>query len=192
MSYCDPVDIRDAAQPDTVDEGADGYLDDLAERASRIFDQECGVSPGFFEEAATAGDRVFYGGGTNYLYVGAHNDETIASGDVTMPDAYTVPYFVDRDGYLIITSSTGVLSDRYCYGGWPMGVPITVTGTWGYETIPADIKHAVVELAINLLRETDPQSVKLTNLEGQPLREKIPPRVAMIAKKYSMKSGVLV
>lgn len=198
MSYCDSFDIRATAQDDTIAEGADAHLDDLADRASRIFDQACGVSSGFFEASeddAEASERVFYGDGTNFLLVGTHQG-TIVAADVSMPDGYTVPDFVERDKYLVLSSSTGILNSFYygwyreCYG-WPMGVPVTINKIWGYEAVPEDIKYACIELAINLLRETDPQSVKLTNIEGQPLREKLPPRVAMIAKKYSLSAGAL-
>lgn len=166
----------------------------LLERASRIFDLLCGVDPEYFEPAgATATARTFYGDGTHYLKL----DQYVAgslNATITVPTGYTAPEFIERDGYLQL-SSDGILLTRShycCHGGWWSNVPITVTARWGLDATPEDVKYAVIELAVNLWRETDPANVKLVNLEGQPLREKYPPRVKMIADKYRAKSGVLV
>jgi hypothetical protein len=66
-------------------------------------------------------------------------------------------------------------------------VPITVSAIWGWRETPADVKAAVIEWVLNLWRETDPASVKLVGLEGQPLREAIPPRVKAVARKWRAK-----
>jgi hypothetical protein len=141
-----------------------------------------------------ASNRTFYGDGTNYLrldpYVAGSLNTTI-----TMPDGYTAPDFIQRDGYLVFTTSDGVLPPfrhfhNCAWQGWTSGVAVTISAIWGYEATPADVKLAVIELVLNLWRETDPAAVKLVGLEGQPLREKIPPRVLEIAKKYRFKTGV--
>ena len=67
-----------------------------------------------------------------------------------------------------------------------------MTARWGYEQTPEDVKMAVIEMVINLLRETDPASLNLLDLERQPLREKAPPRVWEVAKRYQMQNAVLV
>lgn len=173
----------------------DAQVTTLLTRASRFFDLLCGVSPGYFEAAgASATSRTFYGNGTQFLrldrYVAGSLNATL-----TFPDGYTSPEFIERDGYLVIKDSAGVLSPypyRGCGYGWYAGVPITVSAKWGYESTPEDVKLAVIELAINLWRELDPANVKLVNLEGQPLREKCPPRVWEISRHYRVNSGVLV
>ena len=71
-------------------------------------------------------------------------------------------------------------------------MPITVTAKWGYDATPADVKLAVIELTINLLRETDPAAIKLINTEGLAIREKLPPRVKAIAELYRRRETVLV
>lgn len=136
----------------------------------------------------TTSDRTFYGDGTNYLrldpYVAGSLDPTII-----FPTGYTAPGFVERDGYLV-QSSNGILppfAPSIFSQGWSRGVPVTVTALWGYDSTPADVKSAIIELVINLWRETDPASLKLTNLEGQPLREKLPPRVSEIVRLYRTK-----
>lgn len=173
----------------------DTELDALIERASRIFDQLSGVEPEYFEPAGvSATARTFYGDGTYFLkldpYVAGSLNATI-----TVPSQYTAPDFIERDGYLQITSSDGIPLSRSYFGsveGWWMNVPITVTARWGYDATPEDVKYAVIELSINLWRETDPANVKLVSLEGQPLREKYPPRVKLIADKYRAKGATFI
>lgn len=173
----------------------DAQVETLIERASRFFDLLCGVDPGYFEAAeSTASSRVFYGDGTHYLRLDRYVPNSLDT-SITLPEGYTAPEFIERQGYLIISSS-GVLSSRFapfpCIGGWTSGVPVTVSAKWGFEATPEDVKLAVIELAINLWRELDPANIKLVNLEGQPLREKYPPRVWEIARRYRINAGVLV
>lgn len=198
--YCSLAQVRAAGSQITVNSTpsiSDAHLTDLIERASRFFDLVCGVEPEHFEPAgATATERTFYGDGTHYLkldpYVAGTLDATIS-----LPEAYTVPDFVERGGFLIITDSNGVLPPfRYfyncCYTGWYSGVAITVTAKWGYEDTPADVQLAVIELTINLLRETDPASLKLISIDNQPLRETLPPRVREIARRYRVIDPVFI
>lgn len=168
----------------------------LIKRASRFFDLLCGVAPEYFEAAgASPTSRTFYGDGGRFLRLDKYVTGSL-NASLTFPEGYTAPHFIERDGYLVITSETGVLTERrldysWC-GGWYSGVPITISARWGLSATPDDVKLAVIELAINLWRELDPANVKLVNLEGQPLREKYPPRVWEIAKRYRVNSGVLV
>lgn len=170
-------------------------LDDLIERASRYFDLLCGVEPGYFEPAGvSATARTFYGDGTHYLKLDRYVDGSL-NATISVPSGYTAPNYVARNGYLQITSEDGIplVRSRYPWSeGWWSNLPITVTARWGFSATPADVKLAVIELAVNLWRETDPANVKLVNLEGQPLREKVPPRVAEISKRYRVQTGVLV
>lgn len=173
----------------------DSEVTNLIERASRFFDLLCGVEPGYFEAAdVSESERTFYGDGTHYLKLDRYVEGSL-NASISLPEGYTVPEFIERQGYLVISSS-GVITQRYapfpCAGGWYAGVPITVLAKWGFESTPADVKLAVIELAVNLWREMDPANIKLVNLEGQPLREKYPPRVWEIAKRYRVNAGVLV
>lgn len=166
----------------------------LIERASRFFDLLCGVKPGYFEAGTTVTSRAFYGNGSRFLKLDRYVPGSL-NATLTYPSGYTAFAFVERDGYLVLTDTAGVLTSRspgQDFNGWYSGVPITVSAKWGFEATPEDVKLAVIELAINLWRELDPANIKLVNLEGQPLREKYPPRVWEIAKRYRVNSGVLV
>lgn len=259
--YCTPQEVREVGTQITAAAEPTAWTDDVLrkviERASRIFDQECGLEPEYFEPAlypvweslhvytvgdvvtpttrnshiyrvttagasgasepsfptgsgatVTNGDVVFteygadivatnktiYGDGTNYLRLPAYVDGTLNS-TITVPDGYTAPSFIAKDGFLILTTSTGVLPPfagfYNCYWpGWWSGVAVTVSAVWGYDATPADVKHAIIELVINLIKETDPASIKLMNLDNQPLRERLPPRVQMIAERYRFRSVV--
>lgn len=198
MSYCTKDEVRRRSAGGSGSGGTatttawpDAEVDALIEQVSRVFDLECGVEPEHFEAAtgpSTA--RTFYGDGTNYLRLDPYVADSLTG--ISLPAGYAAPDYVERDGYLIITAPDGSLltrrgfSNLWC-GGWREGVPVSVTAQWGYSATPADVKLAIIEWVINLRWETDPQSIKLTNLEGQPLREKIPPRVAEIARFYRLK-----
>lgn len=170
-------------------------LEALIEQASRMIDLECGVAEGYFNPAPIpiATSKTFYGNGTNYLQLPPYIPGSLNT-TLTLPDGYTAPTFTEKGGFLILNSS-GVLPpfsgfSSACWPGWYSGVGITVSAIWGFRETPADIKLAVIELVINLSRETDPSSLKLTNLEGQPLRETLPPRVKEIIRKYRPRTGV--
>lgn len=173
----------------------DAELDALIERASRYFDLLCGVEPGYFEPAsASASARTFYGDGTHFLKLDRYVDGSLNPA-ISVPSGYTAPHFIARDAYLQITSEAGIpqTRSRYaCSEGWWSNLPITVTARWGFASTPADVKLAVIELATNLHSEVDPKNVKLVNIEGQPLREKYPPRVKAIADRYRVEVRVMV
>ncbi len=202
VSYCSPLEVRrrmlggaGAGGSATKNALSDAELQDLIEQASRMFDLECGVPEGYFNPSPIpiAQEQTFYGDGTNYLSLPPYVPGSLNT-SITLPDGYTAPTFIERDGYLVLSASGQLppFSSFYncCWPGWYSGVGVTVSAIWGYRETPADVKLAVIELVINLHRETDPANVKLTNLEGQPLREKLPPRVLEIAKKYRFKTGV--
>lgn len=203
MVYCTPAEVREAGTQITASApvaATDDYLTKLIERASRWFDLAVGVEPEFFEAAgANATARTFYGDGTNFLRLDAYVAGTL-NPTISVPEGYTVPSFIERDGYLVLTTSEGGLFHQWppfpswwrIGSGWWGGVPITVTARWGYAATPADVKLAVIELVVNLLRETDPAAIKLINTEGLAIREKYPPRVKAIIELYRRKEAVLV
>lgn len=173
----------------------DDELDDLIEKASRFFDLLCGKPPGYFEAAgSTASERTFYGDGSYFLKIDRYVPGSL-NPTLTLVSGYTAPDFVERGGYLQITASNGArLSRSFSLSseGWWPGVPITISAKWGFEATPEDVKLAIVELCVNLWRETDPANVKLVNLEGQPLRERCPPRVWEVARKYRLKGVTFI
>lgn len=139
-----------------------------------------------------ATNKTIYGDGSSYLklppYVSGSLNTTL-----TYPDGYTALDFIERDGYLIQTSSTGIAAPFLYYtSGWYGGLPIVVSAIWGYESTPEDVKMAAIEMVINLWRETDPAALKLVSIDNQPLREMMPPRVKEVAKRYRVKGAAFV
>jgi len=192
VSYATTLELRARATQATVNTLPNSECEALIDQASRMVDLECGASPEYFSPfpIPIATSRIFYGDGTNFLrldpYVAGSLNPTL-----TMPAGYTVPAFIERNGYLVPVTSTGIQEGYYnrFSSAWPIGVPVTTSGIWGWRETPNDIKMAVIELAINLWRETDPAAIKLVNIEGQPLREKMPPRVLEVARKYRLRTA---
>lgn len=189
--YCTITEVRARVAKGTQSTATlpDAELDALIEQASRYFDNECGVVPSYFNPAPypIATDRTFYGDGTNYLRIDPLVIGSIAA--VGLPEGYTALDYVVRGNYLVRTGETHILPVVAWYpylGGWPAGMAVVINAVWGWATTPADVKMAVIELVINLWRETDPAELQLTDLERQPLREKLPPRVAEVARRYRM------
>jgi len=192
--YCAPTEVREVATQITAVAEPTAWTDDVLnkviERASRIFDLECGVAPEYFEAAGTNATEITVDGdGTNYLRLPPYIPGSLNT-TLTYPSGYSALGFTERVGYLVRTENGILLAHQF--GGWYENVPITVSARWGFEATPADVKHAIIEFVINLCKEVDPASIKLMNLDNQPLREKMPPRVQLVANKYKMRGAVLV
>lgn len=201
QKYCTSLEVRRRMAGGSGSGGSatttalsEAELEALIEQASRFLDHACGVPAGYFNPPAYphATTMTIHGDGTNYLRLPPYIQGSLNT-TITLPEGYTAPTFTEQEGFLILNSS-GVLPPFHrwntLWGGWWSGVSITVSAIWGYQDVDAAIKLATIELVINLHRETDPANLKLTGLEGQPLREKIPPRVLEIARRYRFKSGV--
>lgn len=202
MSYVSRDEVRAMAQSMTANASppaGDALVDAIIERVSRMFDRECGVDDGYFDPAGdSTSARTFYGDGTSMLKVDPYVAGTL-SASITVPTGYTAPKFVEKGGYLIQTADDGSLLSETAVAGfnnrgllhtlWWKGVPVTVTAKWGFAATPAEIKAVIIEWVINLWRETDPAGLKLVNIEGMPLREAMPPRVAEIAKFWRLRAA---
>jgi hypothetical protein len=201
MAYCTVAEVREVGSQITATAAPVAWTNDVLEkviaRASRIFDQECNVEPGYFEVAGVSPtNKTVYGDGGNFLrllpYVAGSLNATL-----TYPDGYTALEFIEQgeEGrqFLRRADANGLLieSGWRWYSGWYANTPIIVSARWGFTATPDDVKHAVIELVINLVKEIDPASVKMMNLDGLVLRESMPPRVARIAKKYKYRETVL-
>jgi len=265
--YVTPQEVREVAVQITATSQPTAWTDEVLrkviERASRIFDKECGVEDGYFEaayypvweashnylvgdiitptvrnghiyrvtEEGTSGtteptfpttsgasvtsgtviitdegpdigpvefteagadvaptQKTFYGDGTDFLALPPYVPGTLNS-SLSYPDGYAELEFAERGGFLIRTVNN-MYSKRLL--GWYQGVPITVTAVWGFPETPADVQHAIIEFVINLVKEVDPASIKMMSLEGMPLRERMPPRVKLVAEKYKFTGAVLV
>lgn len=182
----------------------------LATRASRLFDSLCNRPSGYFAVADLEGsgdtseERVFYGDGTNYLLVDPHA-QPIDAGDVELPVGYTAPTFVDKDGYLIVTDSKGVLPSRtavldwWTWAGWPDGCPVTVTSVWGFAETQEDVKEAILELIISIWRSKDTAFARAIDLGGaasgtqfQIINEALPQRTREVIQRRQFFDKALV
>ena len=139
-----------------------------------------------------ASSKTIYGDGTNYLQLPPYVPGTLNT-TITLPDCYTVPTFIEQNGFLVLTSN-GITPpfNRFhniWWPGWYSGVAITVSAIWGFPSTPADVKQAVIEWSLSVWRDSDPSQLKLVGLDGQisVLREKMPPRVWEVAKRYRAK-----
>jgi hypothetical protein len=195
MTYCTAAEVKEVGTQ--LSGHSDTLVDKYIKRASRYFDHLCGVVDGYFEPAGkTATEQTVYGDGSVYLRLPPYLAGSLNT-TLVVPDGYTAPPFIESDGYLVMTGTTGTVLSRSALGRasdyvwWP-GVPIKITARWGYVETPADVKMAVIEMTINLMRETDPANLNLLDLERQPLRERVPPRVAEVAKLYRAQGAVLV
>ncbi len=177
MAYCTKEEVRRRGFGGSASGGSmtttaisNDELDAFIEQASRYFDLLCSVPESYFEPVASptpaASDRVIYGDGTNYLRLPPYVAGSLST-TITVPTGYTAPSFVEKEGYLVLSTSDGVLPpfSRFyncSWPGWVSGVAVTVNAIWGFEAVPADVKMAVIELVINLVRETDPENLKMS------------------------------
>lgn len=190
MAYCTKDEVRQSAQSMTasaVPPADDAFVETLIERASRLFDNEVGVTDSYFEEAGvSASNLTVYGNGGNFLRLPPYVAGSLAS--LTYPDGYEALPYVERDGYLMRTDSNGVLLSEV-NSPWYSGTPIILSARWGFAATPADVKQEIIEWVINIWRETDPAGLKLVNLDGVPLREDIPPRVREVIRMWRVKTN---
>jgi hypothetical protein len=193
QQYCTIAEVRRRGVQLSETAFSDAEITALIEQASRFFDLECGVPAGYFGPSPypIATERTFYGDGSHFLKLDTYIADSLVSAN--LPSDFTAPDYIERDGYLVRSTDTGILpmsGDILWWpaiGGWPERVPVVVSAVWGLGVTPADVKMATIELVINLMRETDPAHLNLTDLERQPLREKLPPRVGEVIRKYQTK-----
>lgn len=190
----------------------------VVEAASRLFDNLVGVEEGFFDAAPDSGytTKTLYGDGTAYLKLPPYtvlnptDPITIVDADGTELE---VPEYYEQNGYLVIKDyragvpirlNTPFYGSPYAdysgpaYGvatsftGWQVNQKITVSARWGCSAIPADIKQAVIQLAIHLWRTGDP-AFQAISQSGEPFTAPtIPAQAQAIADKYRDKyTGVV-
>lgn len=143
--------------------------------------------------------RTFYGDGTDYLFLPPYVSGSL--GAVILPPEIPGIEFREVNGGLQRTApgvgvslslldaaswnqSLYVTPGRRPWDGWPYGVPIQVVARWGFLSVPGDVRQATIQIAVKLHRETDPAFVKVQEIDGQVIREALPPTAERIAKKY--------
>src|SRR5690349_19205393 len=99
MVYCTTAEVREVSVAITATAAPVAWTDDvlnkIIERASRIFDQECGVEDGYFEAAdLTPSTKTIYGNGSNLLRLPPYVPGSL-SATITVPTGYTAQEFVE-------------------------------------------------------------------------------------------------
>jgi hypothetical protein len=128
---------------------SDNLIRDVLDRAQALIELEIGHS---LDDAATATVTV-YGDGSDYLTLPRHVQDSVT--EVTAPTGYTVPTYIQTNGYLRATAATTYLGQRPYpgyWGRWGYGVPYAVTATWGTRATTNDAVQAVLELAIEIYK----------------------------------------
>jgi hypothetical protein len=140
-------------------------IDLLVTSASRLFDNLCEVSENFFAAApdpAVYSDRTFYGNGTGYLQIHPYTALNPVDPVVIDPDyAYDVPAYIEQDGMLVIYGT--YLQKRV---GWSDGVGVTISANWGFPSVPSDVQLAVIAIAYQQFRTSDPSFSIISGIEG--------------------------
>lgn len=180
MSYATVAELREYLGQVKADAATDAILTGILDRMSALLDLELAKHDITFG-TATVATRTVYGDGTDYLKVPAFIAGTVTG--VTTISGYTVPTYVEREGLLIATDSTGRLrsvytapwyhdrdSDVWTAYGWVKGVPYTVTATYGYAAMPAAVTHVLreanLELAVRTWRAKDAGFSDVIGVEG--------------------------
>lgn len=154
----------------TVANTTDAALQRRLDAATQIIDNELDLPSGAFSGSA-ASTQTVYGDGTIYLaparFVGGSVTlvETISGGEV--------PDYIEQDGMLIVTDADGVIPPdpwRRDWGlsglAWREGIPYEVSATFGYASVPPDIKEACLEIAVRMWRAKDAGFSDVVGVEG--------------------------
>lgn len=191
--YATGQEIAAFAQEFTDDPDAQ---DILAGAASRIFDKLCGVEDGFFLPAGNAYSlKTFYGDGTAYLKLPPYTAINPSTPVVIYNDedeTVEVPDYVERDGFLVIRGYVNGIPTRDLmdaaltdsFNGWPVNDKITVSAKWGFTETPADVKQAVIQIAINNWRASDPAFTSISQSGTPNTLPEIPAQAKEIADRY--------
>lgn len=140
----------------------DDVLEAIAERATGFVNAYLGTTTNITVADSTT--RTLYGDG------GLTLTSDVPMSSVTLVetlDSYTVPDYIEQDGMLLVTDSSGVIARRWYpalggsnywpyTSGWSLGVPYTVTATFGYTADEiAVVTEATLQTAVQLWRYKD-------------------------------------
>lgn len=130
--------------------GQDTELKDFLEAASRAVDDYLKVSVGYFTPPTGITSRRIKGAGLSYIQL-----PTPIYGEVTIlaPSGYTVPnfdYIPEEQRLITLTEEDNPTP----YLTWDE-VFYSISGSWGYQKIPAQIREATLQLATHFYRGKD-------------------------------------
>jgi hypothetical protein len=162
------------------DAAEEGRMEILIPAASRLIDRLCDVDDDFFAAAGAAvSNRTFYGSGTRFLYVGAHNSAIVAADVEFVDTTLTVPDFTERGNFLVAEKG-------FC---WLWEESLTISAKWGFTAIPPEIEQACIELVIAEFRTGDGARERAVADAGdqQQSLAKIPARVRSTCELWKRK-----
>ena len=172
-ALCTLVEARAFLQKDAADTEQDTIIESLIDRASEAIINYCGRE---FAPAAAATLRRFRYRGGNMLDLSPYDlqsatlvqidTETSSPTTLVADDDYTFEPFPARDGVYQWMELPNYDVDSSCY---PKGFrEVEITGTWGFATVPADVKHAaIVTVAIWMRRDVSAFSTTFNLDEGR-------------------------
>lgn len=191
----------------TPNEAQDVLLQACIDDAQAITDGELG----FTLTAAALGTQIAYGDGTAYLTPPPHTAGSVT--EVTAPDGYTVPDYIQQNGILVTTDPNGFMYPRYpssptwwswqaspfiaSSGLWAAGVPYTVSATYGAAA--ADllvVRRITLELAVQLYKFRDAGGSTVIGTEAAVINVKntfsplVKGAIERLKQKYAPSIGV--
>lgn len=141
-------------------------------RAEAAVNEYIGVATNLL--VATSDEQVVYGNGLQTLPLPPLTAGSVTA--VTTLAGYTVPDYIERDGHLVVTDSSGVILSPwrsglgYSYGStivWQENVPYTVTADFGYSTNDlANLAQATLERAVQYYNFKDSGGSETIGAEG--------------------------
>lgn len=148
------------------------------------------------DDGPLATPRTFYGEGADLLILPPYLAGSLATvslpADVAAVSYREVPGGIQRNylgaSSLDLTNPVlwGGLEDyRFRqFRGWPEGAAVTVYARWGFPATPADIRQAVLMIAIHIFRNADAARLAAADLENAAILESIPKTARDIADKW--------
>lgn len=166
VGYLDQFRSQSAENPDF------DVLESCLSRAEAAVNERIGVTTSL--AAAASAERVVYGNGLQILPLPSLVAGSVE--EVTAPSGYTVPDYIEQDGCLVLTDSSGIILSPARFGlayvsgsttVWQPGVPYTVTADFGYsETDLANLAQATLERAVQYWRYKDSGGSETIGSEG--------------------------
>lgn len=148
LEYITLEELLAALRKPSATEQETAELNTIREAVSRAVEDYLDVEEGYYipppEEPTTI--RV-YGDGASFITLPS---PVFGEVTITAPAGYSLPNFDIEDGKLYTLTEEGQKSP---YITWGAGVPFDITGRWGYEAIPPQLKEAVIEICVGTYRE---------------------------------------
>lgn len=177
--YCTIDDLRGAEGyleqfegDGTLDTTHDSVLLAILERAEAFVNSYIGTTSSL--SAAAASTTIVYGNGLQSLTL-----PPLVPGSVTLvtaPSGYTIPDYIEQDGALVLTDSSGIVLQPYRSSlafttgspiRWTYGVPYTVSATFGWSAGDlAILAEATLQTAVQLWRFRDTGGSDVSGTEG--------------------------